>query len=430
MRVFWSLLAVLVLAAAGVLAFGRGFGGDAAAPSVTPPPAAGGMGRPRAARPATSGSAPVAAEDGHDHDDHDDEEPERVAATTPDGPAVSETTPPTEAAPPPTEVAATPTETATPAETAAAPTETTPPTEAAPPTEVAATPTETATPAETAAAPTETTPPTEAAPPTEVAATPTKTATPAETAAAPTETPPPTEAAPPPTEVAATRSETAPSTGTAGEPDAADREEAARLAAELLAAATAREAEEAAETTRPAGVETIAAEPAAGPAEADTTTAAPAGLVKQDDGSWLVDDRFVLRGSGSADDPYRVSWEHLVAAVETYQPRKGKKEIPAWVQMLHGTHVKLTGYLAFPLASQTVDEALIMLNQWDGCCIGVPPSPYDGVEVRLGKAIELKEGHFFRFGSVTGEFKVDPYLVNDWLVGLYLIEEASLDVGM
>jgi hypothetical protein len=25
---------------------------------------------------------------------------------------------------------------------------------------------------------------------------------------------------------------------------------------------------------------------------------------------------------------------------------------------------------------------------------------------------------------------VDPYLVNDWLVGLYLIEEASLDVGM
>ena len=30
-----------------------------------------------------------------------------------------------------------------------------------------------------------------------------------------------------------------------------------------------------------------------------------------------------------------------------------------------------------------VNEALVMLNQWDGCCIGVPPTPYDAVEVRL-----------------------------------------------
>ena len=104
-------------------------------------------------------------------------------------------------------------------------------------------------------------------------------------------------------------------------------------------------------------------------------------------------------------------------------------EIPPRIQMFDGTYIKLTGYLAFPLASETIEEALATLNQWDGCCIGVPPSPYDAVEVTLATPVTLERGHYASFGSVQGKFKVDPYLVNNWLVGLYVLEDATMEIG-
>ena len=72
---------------------------------------------------------------------------------------------------------------------------------------------------------------------------------------------------------------------------------------------------------------------------------------------------------------------------------------------------------------------LLMRYMWDACCIGVPPTPYDAVEVRLSEPHEVKRGHTFSYGTVQGLLKVDPYLVNNWLVGLYLMEEASLKLG-
>ncbi|MHC4990995.1 MAG: hypothetical protein ACYTGC_08440 [Planctomycetota bacterium] len=206
-----------------------------------------------------------------------------------------------------------------------------------------------------------------------------------------------------------------------------------QLVADLLASAEERREgapDETTPSTSPPVDPAVAADPATD-AESDSTTEAgdETSIELQEDGSRLIDGRFTLRGAGSADDPYRISWEHLVSASESYRPREGQTEIPAWVQLLHDKHVKITGYLAFPLASQTVDEALIMLNQWDGCCIGVPPSPYDGVEVRLEEPYELKPGHFARYGTIEGLLKVDPYLVNEWLVGLSMLEEASMEVG-
>ena len=44
---------------------------------------------------------------------------------------------------------------------------------------------------------------------------------------------------------------------------------------------------------------------------------------------------------------------------------------------LTSEHVEITGYVAFPMLMDEADELLVMLNQWDGCCIGVPPTPYD-----------------------------------------------------
>lgn len=163
------------------------------------------------------------------------------------------------------------------------------------------------------------------------------------------------------------------------------------------------------------------------PAAAGTTDAQAkeAKIIKQDDGSMLVDDRFLIRGSGTQADPYRITWELLVSSEESYQPRLGRKIIPARVQMLHEKWVRISGFIAFPIMAQSPDEMLMMLNQWDGCCIGVPPTPYDAIEVKLKKAA-VGDERLRTSAAITGILKVDPFLVRDWLVSLYLLDDGIL----
>lgn len=152
---------------------------------------------------------------------------------------------------------------------------------------------------------------------------------------------------------------------------------------------------------------------------------APAKLVPQDDGTTLVDDRFLIKGDGSKANPYRVTWEMLISAQDSYQPRLGRKIIPDRVKMLDGKWVKISGYIAFPLMAQSNDEMLMMLNQWDGCCIGVPPTPFDAVEVKLKKAA-VGDERMRVSGTLVGILRVDPYLVKDWLVSLYLMDDGEM----
>jgi hypothetical protein len=93
--------------------------------------------------------------------------------------------------------------------------------------------------------------------------------------------------------------------------------------------------------------------------------------------------------------------------------------------MLDGKWIEITGYVAFPLMVDAPDECLSMMNQWDGCCIGVPPTPYDAVEVRLTEPVS-GNARLTTYGTVRGRFKVDPHLVGGWLVGLYLMDETTL----
>ncbi len=207
---------------------------------------------------------------------------------------------------------------------------------------------------------------------------------------------------------------------------------ATELVEELLTSAQQREAESNGESLddvlddTPRDVEPAPAEANEAPAAAKVEHT----IVTREDGSMLVDDRFIVRGTGAQDDPYVVSWEMLVSAYETYQPREGQTDIPERIAMLHDAYVKVTGYLAFPMAGGEISEALVMLNAWDGCCIGVPPSPYDSIEVRLAEPANLDGGEVTPYGTIEGVFKVDPYLVNKWLVGLYLFEDATLDMGL
>ncbi|MBC7771711.1 MAG: DUF3299 domain-containing protein [Pyrinomonadaceae bacterium] len=147
--------------------------------------------------------------------------------------------------------------------------------------------------------------------------------------------------------------------------------------------------------------------------------------VKQDDGSVLVDNKYTVRGEGTKDNPYQITWEYLTSTEEVYQPRLGKKKLPGRLSMLHDHYVKISGYVAFPIMATEATEMLTMLNQWDGCCIGVPPSPYDAIEVKLKKAAEGEE-RLANYGAVSGKLKVEPYLVKDWLVSLFMMEEGEM----
>ena len=147
-----------------------------------------------------------------------------------------------------------------------------------------------------------------------------------------------------------------------------------------------------------------------------------------EDGTKRINERFILAGEGTKEKPYEITWDYLTSARDTYRPREGFKDIPAHVKMLDGTFVKLGGYLQFPLASPAPKELLVLLNQWDGCCIGVPPTPYDAIEVSLGTPATRGE-KFAVEGALVGKLKIDPYLVGDWLIGLYLLSDASLDVS-
>jgi len=146
------------------------------------------------------------------------------------------------------------------------------------------------------------------------------------------------------------------------------------------------------------------------------------------DGSLLVDDRYVIKGDGTKERPYEVTWELLTSAEKLYNPREGKKQMPSAVAMLDGKHVRITGYVAFPLYVQDPREYIVMLNQWDGCCIGVPPTPFDAIEVQTNTAIR-GDDRFAVSGTVSGILGVKPYTVGDWLVGLYVMDDAALKPG-
>lgn len=157
-----------------------------------------------------------------------------------------------------------------------------------------------------------------------------------------------------------------------------------------------------------------------------TATIARGELTRRPDGSILADGKWPIGGDGSPERPYEITWDLLLSAKETYQPRLGEFVIPQRIALLDGAHVRISGYVAFPIVASEADECLLMLNQWDGCCIGVPPSPYDGIEARLIRSQDNSRKHLFLYGTLTGVFRVDPFVQGKWLVGLYTMSDADL----
>ncbi len=157
----------------------------------------------------------------------------------------------------------------------------------------------------------------------------------------------------------------------------------------------------------------------------DGAEAKPHSVEQRPDGSVLVDKRFLLTGEGTREKPYKVTWDLLLSAMEDYVPKQGRKKLPERITMLAGKYIEITGNVAFPMMVDQPEELLSMMNPWDGCCIGVPPTPYDAVEVHLAEPV-VGQGRFATFGTVAGKLRVDPQLVGNWLVGLYVMDDARL----
>lgn len=151
-------------------------------------------------------------------------------------------------------------------------------------------------------------------------------------------------------------------------------------------------------------------------------------LESRPDGSQKIDDRFIITGEGTKEDPYVVSWEHLVSIQESFDPSQKKDKIPSRLHYIDNKYVKISGYICFPLYVPQPKELLAMLNQWDGCCIGVPPTAYDAIEVQLRRKVD-EETRFAVHGSIVGKFQVKPYVTGNWLVGLYLMTDAEFEAS-
>ncbi len=149
------------------------------------------------------------------------------------------------------------------------------------------------------------------------------------------------------------------------------------------------------------------------------------------DGNPVYDGEFVLKGHGTKASPYEITWEYLTSIERTYDPSVGRRQVPERISMLNGAYVRITGYIAFPIVSNRPDELLVMLNQWDGCCIGVPPTPYDAVEVRLTAPV-TGEDRYTNYATITGKLGVEPYVSSStdgklkFLLGIYVLNGATM----
>jgi hypothetical protein len=134
----------------------------------------------------------------------------------------------------------------------------------------------------------------------------------------------------------------------------------------------------------------------------------------------------ILGGAGTKQNPYRITFDVLGLAYHTYRPSADLFELPELVTAIDGDWISLTGYHIYPAAMQRVEEMLLTKTIWDGCCIGIPPSPYDGVEIRLAEPIDPAILRSSPIATVQGRLRIDPYLHDNWLLSLYIIEESRI----
>jgi hypothetical protein len=146
-----------------------------------------------------------------------------------------------------------------------------------------------------------------------------------------------------------------------------------------------------------------------------------------DDRTLRIDGQFTVRGSGSRNDPYHITWELLNSARTTIDAQKERFDLPSRLIPLQGAWVEISGYWAPPLQRFETKEVMLMMNRWDGCCLGLPPTPFDSIDVTLVNPMVIQGQHLFRFGTLRGRLRIEPFSAAGFLLGLYQLEEAVME---
>jgi hypothetical protein len=183
----------------------------------------------------------------------------------------------------------------------------------------------------------------------------------------------------------------------------------------------------------PVATVTAVAAPAP-PVITTTTTTAPkvtvgakAVVERIDHQTVRIDGKYMVRGSGSESDPYQITWELLTSAARTVDASKSIYEVPGRIADLRGAWVQISGYWAPPLQVFQTKEAMFMLNKWDGCCIGLPPTPFDSIEATFTKPFAVQGQHLYRYGTIKGRLEIEPFAAGMFLLGFYRLHEAVME---
>jgi len=155
---------------------------------------------------------------------------------------------------------------------------------------------------------------------------------------------------------------------------------------------------------------------------------APSDVVRRiDDRTLVLDDRFTVRGNGSASDPYVITWELLTSASEYIDAARGANTPPPWVRLLDGTYIEISGYYSSAVRVSFAKNLLLTLNRWDGCCIGVPPTPFDAIDITMREPLSMRGLHLTRFGTFRGLLRVELIETAGFVLGLYRLEDGTFE---
>lgn len=173
----------------------------------------------------------------------------------------------------------------------------------------------------------------------------------------------------------------------------------------------------------------VAVAPGGAPATAapTVTVGTPARIERIDERTVRVDGEFTILGNGTERDPYLITWELLASASRELDAASGRFTVPGRIADLRGAWIRISGYWAPPLQVFEARELMVMLNKWDGCCVGLPPTPFDSIEATLSRSVQVQGKHLFRFGTITGRLEVEPFVAGTFLLGLYRLQDAVLE---
>jgi hypothetical protein len=163
------------------------------------------------------------------------------------------------------------------------------------------------------------------------------------------------------------------------------------------------------------------------PVTPTVTVGERASIVRIDDQTVRIDGKYTVRGKGTENDPFQITWEMLTSASAGVDAAAGKYVLPGRIADLRGAWVRISGYWAPPLQVFEAKEAMVMLNKWDGCCIGLPPTPFDSIEAAFATPISVKGMHVYRYGTIKGRMQVEPFAAGSFLLGFYRLEDAVME---